>query len=102
MDLSTNSFYKTPTREHYFRYEPTGSASTSEVGTLGAVTLVTLYPDAPAIERIPYSAGLFSVWGCVAATGEEFDHAFHQAADALRPVSSEPVQRSLMPIKQAS
>jgi hypothetical protein len=96
MDLSTNAFYKTPTREHFFRYEPAGS------GRADSVTLVTLYPDAPAIERMPYSAGLFSVWGCVAATDEEFDRAVRLASEALRPVVAEPVQRSLTPVKQAS
>lgn len=102
MDLSTNAFYKTPTREHYFRYEAGTSMPNGEGTNPESVTLVTLYPGAPAIERMPYSAGLFSVWGCVAATGEEFERAFHQATDALRPAAVERSLRSLTPVKQAS
>jgi hypothetical protein len=100
MDLSTSTFFKTPTREHFFCYEP--GTATSGVVTPGVVTLVTLYPDAPAIERMPYTAGLFSVWGCVTATRDEFERAYRQADDALRPVLAEPRHRSLTPARQAS
>ncbi|MCY7352105.1 MAG: hypothetical protein LH606_15820 [Cytophagaceae bacterium] len=73
-------YFKTPTGEHFFQY----------VGRSGAceqVKLVTLHPQAPAIEMLCYEAGMFWAWGCIPATALEFNQALQHALEGL---SAEP------------
>jgi len=69
-------YFKTPTGEHVVQYL---------AGTTNAerVKLITLHPDAPAVEMLRYEAGMFWAWGCIPATESEFNQALQQALEGL-------------------